>query len=624
MSDIFSQEELDKLRQGGWSYPTGRKGGGGFTILGYYDTVDILKAAVTSPKPGDAYGVGTAAPYSTYVWDSVSSDWKDNGTMTQGPEGPQGPKGDKGDRGEQGIQGPQGDAFTYADFTPEQLTALIGPEGPQGEKGETGDTGSQGPQGLQGPQGEKGDTGNEGPAGFAPIIIENESNTADIYQLNITTNEGSFTTPNLVGRKGDQGIQGERGETGPEGPQGPQGIQGIKGDKGEDGYPFLIYKEYNDISEFNADDFPEIGLMFMINNGIENENRPVYRYTGVTDNPYSHVTDLTTSEGLKGEKGDQGDPGEQGVPGVAGINGENGITYTPRIGTVQGVEAMQDAAATVEIDTENNLATYNFWLPRGPVGQQGLKGDRGEQGEKGADGTTFTPIIGTIETVNSLLEASASVDITYDDSKLAVFNFSIPRGVGVEKVEFTSSTLGDEAGIPGATDTYTITFTDRSTTTYEVYNGANCTVQIDDENISDETVWSSQKTSEEIDALISDTSTGDTTSTWSSKKISDEVAKVETELSASLGELCNKKIYCGEVMGTIVNGFISTSNPIGKVGNVIATIKYANDNPRGYSVTAQTTLSELNFYFRWHRESDDAEAYPPDGTEITISYMIFY
>ena len=96
------------------------------------------------------------------------------------------------------------------------------------------------------------------------------------------------------------------------------------------------------------------------------------------------------------------------------------------------------------------------------------------------------------------------------------------------------------------------------------------------------------------------------------------------KVNANLGELCNKKIYCDEVMGTIVNGRISTSNPIGKAGNVIATIKYSNGIPLGYSVTAQATLTELNFYFRWHRESDDAEAYPPNGTEIIISYMIFY
>lgn len=31
------------------------------------------------------------------------------------------------------FDGPKGDAFTYADFTPEQLAALIGPQGPQGD-----------------------------------------------------------------------------------------------------------------------------------------------------------------------------------------------------------------------------------------------------------------------------------------------------------------------------------------------------------------------------------------------------------------------------------------------------------------------------------------------------------
>jgi hypothetical protein len=41
-----------------------------------------------------------------------------------------GPKGDKGDTGEVGPvgpQGPKGDAFTYEDFTSEQLEALRGP-----------------------------------------------------------------------------------------------------------------------------------------------------------------------------------------------------------------------------------------------------------------------------------------------------------------------------------------------------------------------------------------------------------------------------------------------------------------------------------------------------------------
>ena len=44
-----------------------------------------------------------------------------------------GPKGDRGDTGLQGIQGEKGDAFTYEDFTAEQLQALTGPTGEAGK-----------------------------------------------------------------------------------------------------------------------------------------------------------------------------------------------------------------------------------------------------------------------------------------------------------------------------------------------------------------------------------------------------------------------------------------------------------------------------------------------------------
>ena len=101
-------------------------------------------------------------------------------TGPQGPQGIQGPKGDPGakgetgPRGEQGDPGPKGDAFTYSDFTQEQLAGLKGPKGdtgetgqrgPQGEQGPTGAKGDAGPQGPQGPKGDMGDPGPQGPAG---------------------------------------------------------------------------------------------------------------------------------------------------------------------------------------------------------------------------------------------------------------------------------------------------------------------------------------------------------------------------------------------------------------------------------------------------------------------------
>ena len=66
-----------------------------------------------------------------------------------------------------GPTGDKGDPFTYNDFTAEQLAALVGPQGPAGEKGDTGDVGPQGPQGIQGEQGPAGADGAKGDKGDA-------------------------------------------------------------------------------------------------------------------------------------------------------------------------------------------------------------------------------------------------------------------------------------------------------------------------------------------------------------------------------------------------------------------------------------------------------------------------
>ncbi len=66
--------------------PPGQRGetGTGLTILGHYDTLDPLKAPQTAPKVGDAYGVGTAAPYDINVCDGVANDWVNYGPLSGG------------------------------------------------------------------------------------------------------------------------------------------------------------------------------------------------------------------------------------------------------------------------------------------------------------------------------------------------------------------------------------------------------------------------------------------------------------------------------------------------------------------------------------------------------------
>lgn len=239
-------------------------------------------------------------------------------------------------------------------------------------------------------------------SGTAGVInatfTENANNTDDDYRLDITDGTRTFTTINLIGKQGEQGIQGEKGDTGEQGIQGEkgdtgaqgiqgiqgekgekgdpgeqglQGVQGIQGERGADGYPFLIYKEYADISEFNPDDFPEIGLMFMINDGDTTTNKPVYRFDGTS---YTHITDMSTAEGLKGEKGDPGEQGVQGIQGEPGTPGKDGTTYTPAIGTVETVENDTPAAVNVEINEDTKQAVYNFAIPKGKDGKDGKDG----------------------------------------------------------------------------------------------------------------------------------------------------------------------------------------------------------------------------------------------------------
>ena len=103
--------------------PPGKKGdkgdpgeaGSSFVILGYFDTLDALKAAVPNPKAGDVYGVGTAPPYNIYIWDSIHGKWVPNGNL-QGPQGEQGIQGPEGKRGPEGKQGPEGPVGGSSNF----------------------------------------------------------------------------------------------------------------------------------------------------------------------------------------------------------------------------------------------------------------------------------------------------------------------------------------------------------------------------------------------------------------------------------------------------------------------------------------------------------------------------
>ena len=241
--------------------PQGPKGdpGDSYTVKGLYATLSALQSAHPTGSEGDAWFVGTSDSNVVYQWDVDQSAWVNVGarkgpkgdTGETGPKGPQGHQSETGPQGLQGEKGDKGDAFTYSDFTAEQLASLKGEKGDTGPQGPKGDTGEKGPQGEQGPAGQDGasytvkglyttlsalqEAHPTGSAGDAWFVGTEDSNV--VYQWDVDkalwVNVGALKGPK--GDTGPQGPQGDKGDTGPQGPKGDTGAQGPKGDAGAHG-----------------------------------------------------------------------------------------------------------------------------------------------------------------------------------------------------------------------------------------------------------------------------------------------------------------------------------------------------------------------------------------------------
>lgn len=202
---------------------------------------------------GDAYIVGTEAPYDYYIFTRAfegdqTPQWFNLGVFPQpGPQGPagqdgaDGATGPQGPQGIQGIQGPQG---------------LQGIQGPKGDKGDKGDTGDQGPKGNDGttyivlgqvdevedlpdpslvtPRNGGYLVGTEAPYNLYIVIGTNTLEWFDAGAVTVGP-RGPQGEPGQDGEDGAQGPQGIQGPQGEQGIPGPQGIQGIQGATGATG-----------------------------------------------------------------------------------------------------------------------------------------------------------------------------------------------------------------------------------------------------------------------------------------------------------------------------------------------------------------------------------------------------
>ena len=348
------------------------------TILGSYESVEVLKAEHPTGNLGDAYIIAG----NLYVWSLNDNDWTDVGTI-QGPQGEQGIQGPAGTNGETSYlhikySNDGGSTFTsnngetpgdyigqYTDFTEADSTDTSkytwkkikgeqGERGPQGIQGLQGLQGIQGEQGIQGPKGETGEKGDKGAQG-------------------VKGDKGD------KGDTGAQGIQGEKGETGAQGPKGDTGAPG------EDGKTTYFHIKYSPVQKPTASQMTETPNVY-IGTYVD------FNQTDSTD-PSKYTWYKVVGD--DGETGPQGPKGEQGIPGTNGENGQTsylhikysndgGKTFTSNNGETVGTYIGQ-YVDFVQADS-TNVSDYKWAEIKGEKGDTGATGEQGPQGEQGIQG----------------------------------------------------------------------------------------------------------------------------------------------------------------------------------------------------------------------------------------------
>lgn len=162
------------------------------------------------------------------------------------------------------------------------------------------------------------------------------------------------------------------------------------------------------------------------------------------------------------------------------------------VGTTTTLPQGEDATVTNSGDNVN--AVFNFGIPRGPKGDQGTpgatgpqgpQGPQGEQGEKGDTGNTgATPNITMSATADGTSSATPTVNVTKtgtaENPNFALTFSGLKGNQGEQGPQGETGAAGaagngivsiTKTGTVGLVDTYTILFTNGTTTTFTVTNG---------------------------------------------------------------------------------------------------------------------------------------------------------
>ena len=330
-----------------------------------------------------------------------------------------------------------------------------GPQGPEGPKGDAGETGAQGPAGAAGPKGETG----VGIASISRTSGTGEAGTTDTYTITLTDGStAAFTVYN--GKDGAGKVASVNSQTGAvQIPTPASGVCSIGAD--------IPAKVVESVSPGAS---PTHGaLVYVKFEAANTAGNPTLTFMGYTapivDGGGNAVAPGALTAGTHGFQ-------RRGETWVlldgSGAAGEDGGYYAPSVDSGGNLTWTASKAGMPQVSGANI---------------KGPKGDTGQQGPAGADGT---PITWQGEWVASNVYAKNDA-VSYDGSAWVMTAGpvvgAVPgvdgewalmarrgadggKGVGIASIARTSGT-----GAAGTTDTYTITLTDGSTSTFTVYNG---------------------------------------------------------------------------------------------------------------------------------------------------------